>query len=109
MAGLIVLDEKHVWSVAGWVFNHVLRLTRDCLRGKDSAEILKRMDETGQGREYLSLESLTPAERASFRSALEAAYEKAKADGSESFADPAFYLGFIERFEELLELIKEYS
>ena len=40
-----------------------------------------------------------------FREALEAAYQEVLSAGKESFGEPEFYPGFMQRFEELLEMV----
>jgi len=65
------------------------------------------MDEAATGLNNISLEELSAEELAVFRDALEAAYVQARTAGSQSFADPEFYPGFMQRFEELLALVGE--
>jgi len=57
------------------------------------------------GVNYLSLEGLTSREIQVFREALESAYHELLSLGAASFAEPEFYPGFMERFQELLEMI----
>lgn len=105
MAGLIRLDEKHQWSVAGWVFDHILRLMRQYLPEAESAKIVNLIDHAETGLKYLSLEGLSPADIRILRDALESAYRDMVARGPESLADPEFYPGFMGRFQELLAMI----
>ena len=107
MAGLIYLSEAQQWPVAGWVFDHVLRVARRHLPREGASRIDELMAEAGAGLGYLSLEDFTPAEMATFRAALEAAYAEAEAAGEESFSDADFYHGFMARFEELLEMLSQ--
>lgn len=104
MAGLIRLNEKQEWSVAGWVFDHVLRISRSHLPKADSSRILELMDKAGTGLNYISLENLSPKEMKIFREALDSAYHEMLNRGSDSFGDPEFYPGFMKQFEELLEM-----
>jgi len=68
MAGLIKLNE-HRWSVAGWVFDHVLRLAQQHLPSEGSLRILNLIDEAATGLNHLSLDELSPAELSIFRQA----------------------------------------
>ncbi|HEX8140110.1 MAG TPA: hypothetical protein VF544_21285 [Pyrinomonadaceae bacterium] len=104
MAGLIRLNKEHAWSTAGWIFDHVLRLTRKHLPEEGSSKILELMGEAEAGLNYISLEKLSPAEVTIFLAALKEAYGEAQMKGSQSFAAPEFYPAFIKSFEELLEM-----
>ena len=106
MAGLIELNEDS-WSVATWVFNHVLRLTRPHLPDEGSSRILELIGEADEGREYLPLQKLSLSERKIFRTAAEQAYREIEAEGSSSFADPEFFPPFMDRFRELLEMLRK--
>lgn len=105
MAGLIWLDENHQWSVAGWVFDHVLQVSRPYVNKAGSSAILDLMDKAETGLNYISLEKLSPEEMKVFREALESAYQEMVTKGANSFGDPDFYPGFMKRFQELLEMI----
>jgi hypothetical protein len=107
MAGLIRLNKEQTWSAAGWVFDHVLRLTREHLPEKGSSTIRDLISKAETGLNYISLEKLSPAEVAIFFDALQKAYSEVQAGGSQSLANPEFYTGFIEQFKELLEKVKE--
>ena len=63
------------------------------------------MDEAENPLRFIYLADLSSAERAALTHALESAYTEAKEAGSESFDDPDFYPGFLDRFGELLDLI----
>lgn len=105
MAGLIQLKE-HRWSVAGWVFDHVLRLARPYLTKEESSRILELIDEAGKGLNHISLDDLSRTELSNFRHALEQAYFQIETEGGSSFSSPEFYPGFMERFDELLKMIR---
>lgn len=47
----------------------------------------------------MNLEGLSPEEMKILRGAFEAAYREVLTSGKDSFAEPSFYLGFVERFE----------
>ena len=75
MAGSIRIDENKGWSAAGWVFDHVLRITRKHLPKAESSKILELMDRAEiPGVNYLSLKNLNTREVQIFREALERAY-----------------------------------
>ena len=105
MAGLIRLNENQEWSVSGWVFDQVLRISREHLPTADSSRILELVDRAETGLNYISLENLSPREIKIFREALDSAYQEMLNRGSDSFGDPEFYPGFMKKFEELLEMI----
>jgi hypothetical protein len=107
MAGLIRLNKEKTWSSAGWVFDHVLRLTREHLPEKGTSTITELMTKAEDGLGYMSLEKLSPAEVAVFFEALKKAYSEVQARGSQSLANPEFYAGFMEQFRELLEKVEE--
>ena len=106
MAGAIRIDENKGWSAAGWVFDHVLRVTRPHLPKAESSAILALMDRAEiPGVNYMSLKTLTSREIQIFREALESAYQEMQTRGADSFAEPSFYPGFMESFQELLEMM----
>ena len=107
MAGLIRINGQQQWSVAGWVFDHVLRVTRRHLPSEASAKIVELMDQAETGLNYMSLESLSAKEMKSFRQALAEAYQEVLDTGKQSFAEPEFYAGFLQRFEELLQMLPD--
>ena len=105
MAGLIRLNENQAWSVPGWIFDHVLRVSRPYIRKADSSTIVELMDKAETGLNYISLEKLSPKEMKILREALESAYQELATRGADSFGDPDFYPGFMKSFEELLEMV----
>src|SRR5215470_8306439 len=105
MAGLIQIGEKQ-WSAAGWAFDHVLRLARQQLPRNGSSKILELLDESATGLNHLSLDNLSRDELLIFYEALEQAYLQIEREGHSSFSAPEFYSGFMDRFHELLEMIR---
>ena len=106
MAGAIRIDDNQGWSAATWAFAHVLRVTREHLPPAKSSKILELMDRAElPGVNYMSLKNLNSGEIQIFRDALEKAYQEVLALGPESFAEPEFYPGFMESFQELLEMM----
>ena len=106
MSGLIRITKEKNWGAAGWVFDHVLRLTRRHLPKEHSAGIVKLFDYAEEsGMEYVTLEGLSPEEMKILRGAFEDSYQEVLAGGPRSLAEPTFYQGFVERFKELLELM----
>ena len=99
----ITCEYEKVWEhVAGWVFDHVLRLTREQLSSEGAETILQLLRNVEQGSGHISLIVLSPEKLTRFRDALQDAYLQAKLQGSESFAEPAFYAAFMDRFRELV-------
>lgn len=107
MGGLIRVDKDKMWLGANWVFDHILRLSRKHLPPEGSARIVERIDNIVPGLNSLSLEKLSAEEMQIFREALEAAYHEVLTRGEDSLAEPSFYPGFMARFEELLDLIRQ--
>ena len=105
MAGLISVNKQRTWSAANWVFDHILTVSRKHLPTEGSARIVELIDNVVPGLNSLSLEDLSPEEMKVFRKALEAAYQEILISGRESFGEPEFYPGFMQRFEELLEMV----
>ena len=105
MAGLIQIGEKQ-WSVAGWVFDHVLRLARQQLPTDGASKIRDLIDQSATGLNHLSLDNLSRDELSIFYQALEQGYLKVEREGRSSFGTPEFYSGFMDRFDELLATIR---
>jgi hypothetical protein len=99
------VNREKAWSAANWVFDHILRVSRKHLPTEGSARIVKLIENIVPGLNSLSLENLSPEEMKIFREALDAAYKEVLSTGKESFGEPEFYLGFMKRFEELIEMI----
>ena len=60
----------------------------------------------GEGKlEYIQLTNLSYREKRAFLEALKTALEEIEARGAESFAEPSFYPGYIDRFRELIDMI----
>lgn len=107
MAGLISVNKEKTWSAANWIFDHILRVSRKHLSAEGSARIVELVDNIVPGINSLSLENLSPEEMKIFREALDAAYQEVLSAGKESFGEPEFYPGFVKRFEELIEMIRD--
>ena len=105
MAGLIRVSEKKAWSVAGWVFDHVLRQTFPYIPA-DNRRLLSVLDKGMiEGVNYIDLSVLSSTDRQVFLRALKDGLRHTEEDGSKAFAEPTFYLGFIERFKELIDML----
>jgi hypothetical protein len=104
MAGLIGVNKQKTWSAASWVFDDILKVLRKHLPTEGSARILELIDNIVPGLNSLSLENLSPEEMKIFRKGLKDAYQEILTSGRESFGEPEFYPGFMQRFE-LLEMI----
>ena len=109
MAGAIRLNENEGWSVATWVFYHVLRVSCPYLPEEGSSRIVALIGEVKPGLNYLNLDGLSESELAIFRGALERGYQHMLGAGKQEFADPDFYPGFMDRFKELLDLMSKGS
>ena len=107
MSGLIHVNTQETWIGANWVFDFILNNLRKYLPAEGSAKITELIDGIVPGLNSLSLENLTPVEMKIFREALEAAYHEIFTRGEASLAEPSFYPGFMARFEELREMIRE--
>src|ERR1044072_6669736 len=105
MAGLIQIGKKQC-SVAGWGFDHVLRLARQQLPSDRSTRVLELIDEAATGLNHLSLDNLSRDDLSIFYEALEQAYFQNERVGPGAFSTPQFYSGFMDRFHELLEMIR---
>ena len=105
MAVIIKVNKQKTWSDASWVFNNILRVSRKHLPIEGSARILELIDNITPGLNSLSLEDLSPEEMKLFREALKGAYHEMLTSGRQSFGEPEFYPGFMQRFEELLEMV----
>lgn len=106
MSGVIRLDSSHSWVVASWVFDLVISTVHKHLKESESAEILRLIEKSRIGLRFLPLNELNANEMATFRNALDEAYAEMERKGGESFADPEFYPAFMERFKELLDMVR---
>jgi len=105
MAGLIMIGENESWSVATWVFSHVLRQTIPFIPPGNKRLVLELEQEMLDDRlHYVDLSHTTIAEKQMFLDALKRGLEQTTRDGADAFADPEFYPGFVDRFRELVDL-----
>lgn len=107
MAGAVLINQNSGWSAAGWVHNYILFKVSEKLKPEPETELSKKLaiaptDVTG----CLNLENLSAVEYQLFAEALIQAFEEGEREGPSSFADPPFFPGFLERFKELVELVK---
>jgi hypothetical protein len=107
MAGDIKISESKTWMVAGWVFDNVIQDTLPYLPQDASQMLLNEIEKgLGEGKlAFVDLSRVPLSEKTIFLRALEKALEAREAKGSEVFNDPNFYLGYIERFRELIEIV----
>jgi hypothetical protein len=73
---------------------------------ENESRLLSLMDPETNPLRSFPLEEMSSTEAAIFRQAIEAAHEDAKEAGPESFDEPEFYPGFMDRFAELLGLVR---
>lgn len=106
MSGAIHLEASNSWVVANWVFDLVISTVHKHLKESESAELLRLIEKSQTGLRFLPLNELGPTDLAIFREALDDAYAELEQKGSESFADPEFYPAFMERFKELLDMVR---
>lgn len=106
MSGVIHLEASHSWVVANWVFDLVISTVHKHLKEGEFTDLLRFIEKNHTGLRFLPLDELNPNEMAIFSNALDEAYAEMKRKGSKSFADPEFYPAFMERFKELLDMIR---
>ena len=109
MAGLIEINAGKSWSVAGWVFRNVLRDTLPHIWAPGNEELVVAMNESlKEGQlEHVSLIGLDFEKKKDLAEALTKALRERLAAGVESFGDPEYYGGYIDRFDELIGLLEE--
>jgi hypothetical protein len=106
MAGGIRISKTQSWTAAGWVFRHVLRQTIPLLQPTNERLIAELSDALLEGHlEFVDLSDGSDDEKRAFLAALQQGFAKTQTEGSESFAEPTFYPGFIARFKELIDLV----
>jgi hypothetical protein len=104
LSGVISKNEQEAWVVASWVFRHVARLVLPHLEATDKvAQELARAEVD----DFLDINLLTLSaeDLGRFRIAIRAAYKDAERAGAQSFSSPEFYGSFMDRFNDLLEMI----
>ena len=106
MSGCIAVNEKEAWIVTTWAFDRVLHLARKYISSDEFPRLLLLMDETKNRLRYIDLVELSVEERMVFREAVMRAYKEAAGVGAECFIPPDVYLGFMDRFRELLAMLE---
>ena len=109
MAGFIVLGDGRAYAASnqGWratveAISEALDKTAD---GKNLAEWL-RNDPSVQIYHSVDVRELTPGNRTLLLKAIEAAFQIQKERGSTDWDEPECWTGWIERFSDLVKMIK---
>jgi hypothetical protein len=106
MAGTLRINDTAVWMPAGWIYDGVLEAIATELASDDrslSAELRKAL--TG-ARGYYDLRTLDRTRFLMLVNAAERVFARTVLQGPQSFADPAFYPGFVRHFENLRGFLK---
>ena len=106
MAGLITFGENESWSVATWVFAHVLRQTLPHVPVGHYHLISMMRDEMRDDHQhFLDFANASIREKSDLLAAFTNGLKQTERDGAVAFADPEFYPGFVDRFEDLINLL----
>ena len=104
----IQIAEDSYWSAATWATDHVLRVTHRFLPETTHASVLRELNPDESWRDA-DLTELSAPEFHQLFEAAEQALETVERAGpnSEWFNNPTFFPGFLERFRELLALLRQ--
>ncbi len=107
MSGEIVVTKDKLWMYASWVYDHVLRTSREHVP-EDTPSLKQKIDERfGETFRYIDLAEWTSEEVRGFLKALQAAYKETAALGPEKFGDPSFFPGYMDALLKLIKLLEE--
>jgi hypothetical protein len=106
MSGVIKINDGTTWVKSGWMHDDVLKMMIGRLSPGDEQlrELLMngRTDRVG----YCDLSGLDNAQFNKLVSAAAVSYLEMRAAGPKSFAQPAYYPGYMKQFEILLDMFK---
>lgn len=111
MAGFIVLKDGRAYAANNWSYDAVIERIARALPGTDAGRALSDwlMDQRcvirGPGLGSVDLRELSPGDQRLFVEAVERAIITTEQEGPEGWCDPAFYPGWLERFQDLLKMI----
>lgn len=105
MAGTLQVNERAVWTPAGWIFNNVLERVALRLEVDDVKLSENVLDALGPSPGHLDLCAM-PADRLqSFASAVEEVRQRAAATGPKAFHDVAFFEPFMGELQSLQQIL----
>jgi hypothetical protein len=108
MSGCLVISETyddHAWIVAGWVFRNVLEGVAAGLERHDASRARTLRDAT-ENFHHCDLRHWSRQEFRWFYDAVVEVRRRHADAGPQSFGDPKFFPGFIERMDDLLDLLR---
>lgn len=108
MAGFIVLEDGRAYAAANWAFRATVESIARALPDTDEGNALAewiRNDPTVQIYYNVDVRELTAANREMFLGTVARACRAAETDGPSDWNDPAFFDGWIRRFNDLVKMI----
>lgn len=107
MAGTLEISDCPCWTPAGWVYDNALERIASFLSRDDStladSLLSSRTDENGG---YCDIREYDEDRLLKLIQAADAAFMNAESEGAESFYDPSSHQGFMDRFQELREMLR---
>ena len=105
MAGTLELREAAMWGPAGWVFDLVLERITSELANSELARMLREARTEG-GSGYCDLRALVADQFGELLDAAERAFEFTERESPTVFERPEFHRGFVDRFRDLIMLMR---
>src|SRR5262249_37711713 len=97
---------QNTWMPAGWIYDNLLERVADHVEGANRplAELLRNAC-THRSVGYLDLRSLDAPSFGTIARALDLVRSQVVADGPQAFHDPQFFEGFVQRLDELIQMV----
>jgi hypothetical protein len=107
MAGTLEITETLCWMPAGWVYDNVLRDLATSLQAANSplsCLLLSSITEENGG--YCDLRDCEGVQLRQLICAARTTYSSTAQKGPDAFGDPRFYAGYMEQFQQLIEMLE---
>ncbi|HEY0429710.1 MAG TPA: hypothetical protein VGC76_18150 [Pyrinomonadaceae bacterium] len=105
MSGGIAFKSGESWIAATWVFSSIMDFAREYISKKLYPNLYSVTTWEENPIHFILIEELSKDEERIFYDSLKKGFEDAVKNDGEGFADRTYYLNFIERYKELLEML----
>jgi hypothetical protein len=114
LGGFIVLEDGRAWAAASWAYDAAVRYLARSLDRIDTGEaqalsvwlLTQTNERLGAGMGRIDFRELTPENRALLRRAARHVFADLEQHPPADWGDPAFFGPWLERFHDLLLLMK---
>ncbi len=105
MSGGISFSSEKSWIVATWVYRHLTQYTQKHVSKDSFPNLHNLLSEDENPIHFILYEELTSEERLKLFSAIQLAYNDIIKDNGEGFVNREYFLNYLDRLNELMEML----